>query len=395
MPTIALDVRRGNQFGFGTYIRNLTRALAAQTTGPEAEFRYLLLGGDADFEHLGALPSRFELTPLRISEASPRNIAALYFLLRRRRADVLHVPHYHWIPQHLPCPHLVTVHDLVEFALPPGGRSRLVSLSLRSLVRRSLRRAARVVAVSQATRRDVLRFFRLPPERVEVVYNAIDERLLAPPPTAAEMAAIAERYAVNHPFLLYVGDVRPHKNVERLIEAFAALKAELARDGGPPDLKLVIIGDEVSRQPRLRRAVVRRRLESEARFLGFVPFAALRFFYAAARVFVFPSRYEGFGFPPLEAMAQGTPVVTSNLSSLPEVVNGAAVLVNPENVYDIMRGMRRALLDDDLRARLARDGPARARQFRWEHAARRMAELYAQAAASRRGRAARAAAAGR
>ena len=128
-----------------------------------------------------------------------------------------------------------------------------------------------------------------------------------------------QRYQLDHPFLLYVGNIKPHKNLERLIDAFAR-----ARAGGLDDLRLVIIGDEMSKYPPLRQAVHRHRLDKHVRFLGFQPSETLAVFYRLARAFVFPSLYEGFGLPPLEAMACGTPVVTSNVSSLPEVAGGAA-----------------------------------------------------------------------
>ena len=117
------------------------------------------------------------------------------------------------------------------------------------------------------------------------------------------------------------------------------------------DLRLVIIGDTISQYPAVRQAVIKSRVETVVRFLGFVPFETLRCFYESAAAFVFPSRYEGFGLPPLEAMACGTPVVCSNVSSLPEVVGDAAILVNPENVFDIARGIRDVLLDEELRRR--------------------------------------------
>src|SRR5258708_230602 len=157
--------------------------------------------------------------------------------------------------------------------------------------------------------------------------------------TEAEKLLISQRYQVNYPFLLYVGSVSPHKNVGRTIEAFSALKAELAKENQYPDLKLIIIGDDVSSHPDLRRTVLRSGVQNDVRFLGFVPIDILRIFYDEAKIFVFPSLYEGFGLPPLEAMAHGTPVVTSNVSSLPEVVGNAAVLVNPENVFEIMRAL--------------------------------------------------------
>ena len=129
-----------------------------------------------------------------------------------------------------------------------------------------------------------------------------------------------------------------------------ALKSELSKEGLYDDLKLIIIGDEVSQHPDLRRACMKGGVQNDVRFLGFVPIDVLRIFYDQAKIFVFPSLYEGFGLPPLEAMAHATPVVTSNTSSVPEVVGNAAVMVNPENVFEIMRALHRVLLDQPLRA---------------------------------------------
>jgi glycosyltransferase involved in cell wall biosynthesis len=192
-----------------------------------------------------------------------------------------------------------------------------------------------------------------------------------------------ERYQINYPFLLYTGNIRRHKNVPRLVEAFAVVRDQLASHPVYKDLRLVIIGDTISEHPAVRQAVIKSRVENVVRFLGFVPFDTLRCFYESAAAFVFPSRYEGFGLPPLEAMACGTPVVTSNVSSLPEVVGDAAVLVNPENVFDIARGIRDVLLDEELRARLIRRGREQAARFSWSWTARQVLEIYKQAAAER------------
>ena len=181
---------------------------------------------------------------------------------------------------------------------------------------------------------------------------------------------------MNYPFILYAGRISPHKNLVRIIEAFSALKTELAREDQLPDLKLIIIGDEVSRHPDLRRTVIRSGVQNDVRFLGFVPIDVLRLFYDAAKLFVFPSLYEGFGLPPLEAMAHGTPVVTSNASSLPEVVGNAAVMVNPENVFDIMRAMQRVLTDQAVREKLKARGYEQVRKFSWESSARRLVDVY-------------------
>jgi glycosyltransferase involved in cell wall biosynthesis len=161
-----------------------------------------------------------------------------------------------------------------------------------------------------------------------------------------------------------------------MIEAFSALKTELERDHLFPDLKLIIIGDDVSGNPDLRRTVIRSGVQNDVRFLGFVPIEVLRTFYDTAKIFVFPSLYEGFGLPPLEAMAHGTPVVTSNVSSLPEVVGNAAVLVHPENVFEIMRALHRVLLDQPLRDKMRERGCRQAAKFSWEKSVRRIMDVY-------------------
>ena len=226
----------------------------------------------------------------------------------------------------------------------------------------------------------------IPSERVEVVYNAIDERFLRGHATQADRDLIAQRYQVTYPFLLYAGRISPHKNVVRMIEAFSALKTELERDQAYPDLKLIIIGDDLSGNPDLRRTVVRSGVQNDVRFLGFIPIEVLRIFYDEAKIFVFPSLYEGFGLPPLEAMAHGTPVVTSNVSSLPEVVGNAAVLVNPENVFEIMRALHRVLLDQPLRTRMKERGYQQAAKFSWETSVRRILDTYSQIAQKDRAR---------
>ncbi len=148
-------------------------------------------------------------------------------------------------------------------------------------------------------------------------------------------------------------------------------------------LKLLVIGDDLSKHPDLRRAVVRTRIREDVRFLGFVPHAVLRVFYARARAFLFPSLYEGFGLPPLEAMAHGTPVLTSNVSSLPEVFGGAALLVNPENVFEIARGIRQILTEGVLRETLVNHGYQCVAQYSWERAARQILQVSEEAVKGR------------
>jgi len=235
-----------------------------------------------------------------------------------------------------------------------------------------------VIAVSEATKRDVENVMGVPPARIRRVYNAPDPAFFerASSGNAPRQEHILERYQINYPYLLYAGAIRRHKNIPRLIEAFAVVRDQLASHPTYKDLRLVIIGDNISQFPAVRQAVIKSRVEQSVRFLGFVPFDTLRCFYECASAFVFPSRYEGFGLPPLEAMACGTPVVASNVSSLPEVVGEAAMAINPENVFDIARGIREVLLDEELRARLIRRGREQAARFSWNWTARQVLEIY-------------------
>ena len=231
-------------------------------------------------------------------------------------------------------------------------------------------RSDRILTVSEASKRDILRFFNVPAEKVVVVYNAIDEHFWDEP-AADDVARVRERYQLDHQFVLYVGTIKPHKNLVRLIEAFARL-----REQGFDEVKLLIIGDEISKLPALRRAVHSHKLHKHVRFLGFLPDDTLKVLYRLASVFVFPSLYEGFGLPPLEAMACGTPVVTSNVSSLPEITGDAAQLVDPYDVDSIVDGMRRVLTDPALAATMRHKGMARAREFSWERSVARTLDTY-------------------
>jgi glycosyltransferase involved in cell wall biosynthesis len=180
------------------------------------------------------------------------------------------------------------------------------------------------------------------------------------------MARVRERYQIQGRFVLFAGNVKPHKNLERLIRAFALVRGQT----GHEDLQLLLIGDDVSKYGALRRAVESTGLRQDVRFFGFVPPRTLAALYRMASVFAFPSLYEGFGLPPLEAMSCGTPVVTSRMSALPEVVDEAALLVDPYRVEDIAAGIAAVLDEDDLREQLVEKGRARARAFSWERSVR-------------------------
>jgi glycosyltransferase involved in cell wall biosynthesis len=378
---VAIDIRRMTDFGVGTYTRNVVRALSRL----DRESKYILIGSPQKVTEIGPLPPNFQTVPLLEPDTTAKGYFQFRAVLRQMDCDLVHIPHLFGIPRGLPCPYVVTVHDVLEHMARANGRSGLRRLLHFQLTRRVLKEAERIFAVSKFTKGEIEKLFGIAPAHIEVVYNAIDERFLHGHATEADRQFLAERYQVTYPFLLYAGRISPHKNVVRIIEAFSALKAELDKEARYPGLKLVIIGDELSKHPDLRRTVIRGGVQNDVRFLGFIPIDVLRVFYDAAKIFVFPSLYEGFGLPPLEAMAHGTPVLASNTSSLPEVVGNAAVLVNPENVFEIMRALHRVLTDQNLREKLKRRCYEQAKKFSWEDSARQILAVYTEVAAKGRG----------
>ena len=387
---IALDTRRVADFGIGTYIRNLVRALARV----DDRNQYKLITTQRAVPEFSDLPPNFETVifpaPAKRGPAQSGLAQIRYGLfLRKVEADLFHIP-LNAVPLLMPKPYLVNIHDMstLLFASQLGYRNRLRHFYLR----RGLLRADRVMAVSKATCRDVEAVLGIPVSRMRVVYNAPDPTFHAPSAAVltpvpgeesgypagfpAEIQRVLDRYRIHYPFLLYVGRTNPQKNIPRLVEAFAVLRGEIQDHPVYRDLRLLIIGDEISRYPALRHAVIHSRVEDTVRFLGFVPIDTLRAFYQAASAFVFPSLYEGFGLPPLEAMACGTPVVCSSVSSLPEVVGDAAEIINPENVFDIARGLREVLLNPIRRASLVERGFAQARRFSWERTAQQVLDAY-------------------
>src|SRR5580698_5819122 len=324
MPSvkIAIDIRRMTEFGVGTYIRNVVRTLGRL----DHEATYFLIGPPAKVKEIGSLPPNFHTVPIAGPERSLKSFWAFRTIVKGLNVDLVHIPNLFSVPRGLPCPYVMTVHDMLEHMSRARQQTGFWGSWHFQWTRQVLRGASRIFAVSNFTKTEVEKLFAIPPGRIEVVYNAIDERFLHGHATPAERQLIAQRYQVTYPFLLYAGRISPHKNVGRMIEAFSALKTELEKSHAFPNLKLIIIGDDLSGNPELRRTVIRSGVQNDVRFLGFVPIELLRVFYDEAKIFVFPSLYEGFGLPPLEAMAHGTPVVTSNVSSLPEVVGNAAVL---------------------------------------------------------------------
>ena len=357
---IGIDARLWGEprSGIGRYTRALIEALIRQA--PEARFILYL-------DRPAAAPPGAETRYLPWPQRLVWTLWAAPRALRRDPVDLFHGVTGFELPRGVPGRLVTTVHDLVPLRFP-GLVPWQHRWAVRGLLAGALRRATRVIAVSEATREEILARYRLPPEKVAVVHEAASPRFR--PPSAADRAALRERYGLRAPYLLFVGLLEPKKNVKAVLAAVARLRAARVWDG----TELVVAG-AAGWGPDPRRTVQRLALDGVVRFLGPVPDADLPALYGDALAFVFPSLWEGFGLPVLEAMATGAPVVASRRGALPEITGGAALLVEPDP-EPLAAALGTILADSGLRARLREAGLARAATFSWERAATETLAVY-------------------
>lgn len=300
-------------------------------------------------------------------------------LVREYRIDVLHVPSYRRLLWPRPCPLVATVHDLAPFRVSKKYDWMRMFYG-RVVARRLIRRQHEVIAVSQTTARDLELFFDLPSERIRVIHNGVDHDRFHPGPRGQAKAWAAQRYGLDKPFFLYVARLEhPGKNHVRLIAGFNQFKSETKSPW-----QLVLAGGDWHGADGIHTAIRASAFEADIRRLGFVPDSELPDLHRAADVFVYPSLYEGFGMPPIEAMASGCPVISSTRGALGEVIGDAAATADPEDVPMLKWQLARLATDEGLRAHLRSAGLAQARKFNWDKSAEATLETYARAAAKPR-----------
>ncbi len=361
--------------GNEVYIRSLLDGFAKLDTG--AEFVAYVSEPDVN----GWVPARFHKR--RVARNRYWRLGFhLAGCLRQDRPDLIHVQYN--APLFCPAPIVVTVHDVSFLEHPeyfPPGRA----WQLRMTTGNTLRRAAKILTISEFSRRRLAVGFGLDPDEIVVTPLAAQDHFR---PRNREHARdrLRARFGLERPFVLTVGDLQPRKNQIGLVRAFGALLR------GSPHLPhaLVLAGKETWFSPQVRAEIARCGLAGRVLVTGFVSEDELVDLYNAADLFVFPSFYEGFGLPVIEAMACGRAVISSNAASLPEVADAAGILVDPEDAGELVRAMRDVLVDAELRERLERLGLQRARYFSWLETARKTLDVY-YAVAGRRARAAAAA----
>ena len=369
--TIGLDARKLRDFGIGTYVRNLVRGLAAI----DSENRYVLLVGPAGREILSDLPDNFRL----VLEPSPvyslREMAVLSWRLLRLRLDLYHATHY-VLPVYVRPRVVVTIHDIIHLLYPEFLPNTLAFLYAQRMIRSSLERGTRIIAVSQSTKADLQEHFEVDSGKIQVIHNGVEEEYRQRIPDE-ELERRLRALGLSRPYLLFVGNPKPHKNLDRVVQAYAR-----ARELAPFDAPLVCVGDRGSQEFKIRQRALNLGLGDRVRLLGHVAQEVLPAIYQGATLFLYPTLYEGFGLPVVEAMASGVAVITSNTSALKEVAEGYAHLVDPLDVEGMAKAIARCMSDPEHRATLARLGQRRAEDFRWEKAARKTLAVYRAALAA-------------
>jgi glycosyltransferase involved in cell wall biosynthesis len=366
---IGIDARKLDDFGIGTYIRNLVHHLAKKDT----QNTYILF-----------CPRRhepFELPGQNFSKViedagkySLKELIRLPLQMKYHQLDLFHAPHY-TLPPLRPCKAVVTIHDLIHLRFPQYLPSLGAYYYAKGMMFLAAHSAKKIITVSQFSKKDIVEILKVSATKVEVIYNGVAGRYR--PGTfsfnsvekKAKIQEFLNRFGITGPYLLYVGNFMAHKNLKTLLEAY-----DLLKNYSGFHHQLVLVGDK--KKSRLENFITARQWEKEVILTGFVPWEELPIFYGGANVFVFPSLYEGFGLPVLEAMACGVPVVASNRSSLPEIVGEAGILVNPESPQEIARAIWRVLSDSGLRAQLIHRGLDQARRFSWEETAQKTLAVY-------------------
>jgi glycosyltransferase involved in cell wall biosynthesis len=293
---------------------------------------------------------------------------ALPALTRRDHLDLFHGT-VNVVPPGLPCPSVVTIHDLAFLRYPEQVTAKRYQYLSRT-IRSSVKRAAQILSVSEATKRDIVELLSVEPEKIAVTPLGVDERFRRI--DEAALSHFREQAGIERPFMLFVGTLEPRKNLPRLVEAFTLIASNVPHD-------LVVIGPEGWLTSEIHESAARLLDRGRIQFRGFVPDGQLPAWYSACDLFAYPSLYEGFGLPPLEAMACGAPVLTSSISSLPEVVGDAAQTVDPLDSQAISAGMLNVLSDANLRDDLRRRGPEQAKRFTWHRTAALTVEAYREA----------------
>ncbi|MGI8966910.1 MAG: glycosyltransferase family 4 protein [Limisphaerales bacterium] len=371
---VSTSVIQRGQTGIGQYLFALLRAFAAAST--KTQFTLFVLEEDLALFDFAA--SKMQIIPVREKfRPAAKNIlwhqTELPKLIHQYKIDLLHVPSYRRMLWPKPCPLVATIHDLAPFHVPKKYDWKRM-LYGKMIVKQLAKRQDQIIAVSHNTAQDIVRFFGVSPEKITVIHNGLDHARFFPG-SRDEAKKWKTRHQINAPFFLYVARLEhPGKNHVRLIQAFNDFKSETKSDW-----KLVLGGSDWPGAEIIHAKIRQSNFSHDIHSLGFVSHDDLPILYRAADIFIYPSLYEGFGMPPLEAMACGCPVISSPRGSLGEVVGTAAQIIDPENISQLKTEMTRLANDPTAREKLRQAGLQQAQLFDWQKTAEATLQIYASA----------------
>lgn len=391
--TIGIDARFYGPLGkgLGRYVQEVVdniikiSASDAETNRHGSVCRYVIFLSPENFDEFRSDSPDVKKVKLTCSWYGWKEQLIMPFYLWREKLDLIHFPHFN-VPLFSPSPFVVTIHDLILTNFPTlkaTTRHRFVyyfkNIAYRLVIFLALLRASKIITVSEFTKKDLINKFAVKEDKIIVIYEGVanlskgrDSLFVA----KLDKKEVLEHYHILDNFLLYVGNAYPHKNLEALLRSFSRLRLDR------PDLRLVLVGRNDFFYEKIRRLASSLNLWQEGNanspvvFPGYVPDAQLEILYSSARAYVFPSLYEGFGLPPLEAMAHSCPVLSSNQASLPEILGEAALYFDPTKEDDMLVKIKQILDDQNLREQLINLGRERAKRYHWWDCAQKTLAIY-------------------
>ena len=361
---IAFDLRRIKNPGIGRYMKCLVEAAVAQS--PDHEYLLILPPHGEDLVTV-PVASAQKVSPA-LKYYSVREQIELPRILRRHKVDVLHSPHF-LLPLVRPCATVVTIHDVIYLACKQDMPSLAGRLYYRGMMKASARLAERIITDSEFSKADIVRYLNADPAKIDVIYPGVDPKFM-PVTDPAQLQSVRKKFRIDGDYIFYAGIYKLRKNHAGLLRAFRHFRTIGGR------AKLVIAGPLGEGELVLRRLAAELGIRENVIFTGFVDDSDLPALYSGAKVYACPSLYEGFGFTVLEAMACGTPVVSSSAASLPEVAGDAALYLDPNNPEEFAGGMHRVFADAVLRSTLVENGRKNVQRFKWANAAMATLAVY-------------------
>jgi Glycosyltransferase len=365
---ISIDARGATWYA-GTGIGTYTRQILKHILSIDSQNSYYLFWSGRGYEHL----TKHDNVKISLSSRKHHRFWEQYYIpdiLRRNCIDIYHVPQNGiGLPESKNSIKIATIHDLIPYIMPETVGRGYLSKFL-SQMPGIISSVDMIITVSEWSKKDIMRIFDVPEDKIAVTHLAADD-MFVPMDKISAHQYVGSKYSIDTDFILYLGGFSPRKNVKSILVAFSMIYKNLSKN-----YKVVIIGSARDDHQFLNKLAQSLGIEDHVCFAGYVPYEDLPYFYNAADLFVYPSLYEGFGLPPLEAMCCGTPTITSNVSSIPEIVGDGALLINPFDTGELAKAMEKALENNDMKADIISRGFERSSAFNWRKTAQETLKVY-------------------